>query len=83
MCSVSHRPASELMQSLHAVVQKLEENFSSLEDQPMFAELKLLILLHIADLESVGGAVEKANAEETGHQDAVRPWVIEDDPELP
>jgi hypothetical protein len=64
MCSVSHRPASELMQSLRVVLQKLEENFSSLEDQPMFAELRRLILLHIADLESVAGAVEKANAEE-------------------
>ncbi len=51
------------MQSLRAVLQKLEKNFSSLEDQPMFAELRRLILLHIADLESVGGAVEKANAE--------------------
>ena len=80
MCSVSHRPAFELMQSLRAVLQKLEKNFSSLEDQPMFAELRRLILLHIADLASVGGAVAKANSE-AGHQDAVRPWVIEDGPQ--
>jgi hypothetical protein len=68
------------MQSLRAVLQKLEENFSSLEDQPMFAELRRLILLRIADLESVGGAVEKANAE-AGHQDAVRLPFTEDAPE--
>jgi len=62
MSSVSHHPASGLMQSLRAELRKLEKNFSSLEDQPMFAELRRLILLHIADLESVGGAVEKADA---------------------
>ena len=56
MGSVSHRQASELMQSLRAVLQKLEKNFSSLEDQPMFAELRRLILLHIADLEFVENA---------------------------
>jgi len=78
---MSHRQASELMQSLRAVLQKLEKNFSSLEDQPMFAELRRLILLHIADLESVEGAVEKANAEEAGHQGAIRLRFTEDDPE--
>jgi hypothetical protein len=81
MGSVSHRPASELMQSLRTVLQNLERNFSSLEDQPMFAELRRLILLHIADLESIGGAVEKAKAEEAVHQDAVRLPFTEDDPE--
>ena len=53
MGSVSHRPASELMESLRGVLQKLEKNFSSLEHQPMFAELRRLILLHIAELEFV------------------------------
>ena len=56
-------------------------NFASEADQPRIAELKHILLLSIADLEFVGAAVEKANAEEAVHQDAVRLRFTEDDPE--
>ena len=80
MGSMSHRPASELMQSLRGVLQKLEKNFSSLEDQPMFAELRRLILLYIADLEFVENA-ELADAKGAQHQGAVLPSVVQIEPE--
>ena len=89
--TVSHRPSSELIQSLRNTLQKLEENFASTEDQPRIAELKCILLHRIADLEFVGAAVEVANAEkaanqegtlqDTRHEDTVLPLVIEDGPE--
>jgi hypothetical protein len=78
---VSRRPAYELIQSLRASLQKLEENFASPEDQPRIADIKRILLLHIADLEFVGAAVELADAKESGHHGAVLPSVVEDDPE--
>jgi hypothetical protein len=45
------RPSSQIVQSLQATLQQLEENFPSLNDQPHAAELKRIILLRIADLE--------------------------------
>lgn len=77
-----HRPAYELIQSLRIVLQKLEEDFASPEDQPRITELKRILLLRIADLEFVGATVERANAEETKQRDAIRPSVFEDDPEV-
>ena len=79
--TVSHRPSSELIQSLRTTLQKLEENFASPEDQPRIGELKRILLHRIADLEFVGAAVELADAKETEHQGAVLPSVVENDPE--
>jgi hypothetical protein len=62
--SVANRPSSELIQSLRVTLQRLEENFASPEDQPRIVELKHILLVRIADLEFVGAAVEKTNAEE-------------------
>jgi hypothetical protein len=46
------RPASELIQSLRLTLQKIEENFASVEDEPNIAELKRILLLRIADIEA-------------------------------
>jgi hypothetical protein len=84
---VGHRPASELIQSLRATLQRLEENFATPEDQPILAELKRILLHRIADLEFVGAAVERASPEEARPQDDVPQDavqllpVIQDDPE--
>ena len=61
---MGHKPSSELIQSLRATVQKIEENFASLDDLPQIAELKRIILLRIADFELVGAGVEMASAGE-------------------
>jgi hypothetical protein len=50
------------MVSLRATLQKLEENFRSAEDQPIMAELRRLLLLHIADLDNVEASQEYENA---------------------
>ena len=60
---MSHRPTSELIQSLRVTLQKLEENFASLEDQPVMAELKRILLLRIADIEAID-ALQEAEADE-------------------
>jgi hypothetical protein len=85
---VGQRPSSEIIQSLRATLQKLEEGFASVEDQPVMAELKRILLLRIADMEFVTAAVEMVNAEnqepvaqETRHDDIVPPLVVEDGPE--
>jgi hypothetical protein len=88
---VVHRPASELIRSLRAVLQSVEETFASPADQSHITELKRILLLRIADLEFVGAAVEMANAEEAENhdrvqeavppQDVIRPSVIRNDPE--
>jgi hypothetical protein len=53
-----HRPAAELIHSLRAVLQKVEETFASPEDQPTLSELKRILIHRIADLEFVGASVE-------------------------
>jgi hypothetical protein len=73
---VGHKPSSELIQSLRATLQKLEENFASTEDHPQMADLKRILLLRIADLEFVGTAVELANNEAS-----VPPQLLPQDPE--
>jgi hypothetical protein len=78
---VSHRPTTELIRSLRATLQRIEESFASPEDQPVLAELGRIILLRIADLEFVEAAVGKANAEEAEHQDAVQLSDVEDNPD--
>ena len=75
------RRTSELIQSLSATLQKIEEKFTSPEDQRRIAEIKRILLLRIADFEFVGAVVEKGNSEDAEHQVAVHPSVIEDDPE--
>jgi hypothetical protein len=77
-----HRPAAELIHSLRAVLQKVEETFASPEDQPTLSELKRILIHRIADLEFVGASVEMSNAEEAKHQNAILPSVIKDDPEV-
>lgn len=49
---VFRRPSSEVIQSLRVTLQKLEENFPAPEDQPVIEELRRLLLLRIAQLES-------------------------------
>jgi len=51
---MSVRPTVEAIESLRATLQKLEENFASVEHEPVLAELKRLLLLRIAQLEAIG-----------------------------
>jgi len=59
------RPSSDLVVSLRATLQKLAENFRLAEDQPVMAELRRLLLLHIADLDNVQASQEQENDTET------------------
>jgi len=49
---VGLRPTVETIESLRATLQKLEESFASVEDEPVLGELKHLLLLRIAQLEA-------------------------------
>lgn len=49
----SPRPSAELLNSLRITLQKIEENFASVENEPVISELKRIILLRIADIEAV------------------------------
>ena len=49
------RPSPELVQSLRATLQKIEEIFPSPKDEPAIADLKRLLLLRIAELEAIEG----------------------------
>lgn len=68
---MGHRPTSELIQSLRVTLQKLEENFASLEDQPVIAELKRILLLRIADIEAIN-ALQEAEASEVAPEPTAR-----------
>ena len=46
------RLSSELVQSLRVTLQKIDEDFPRSEDEPVVAELKRLLLLRLAELES-------------------------------
>ncbi|HMG87933.1 MAG TPA: hypothetical protein VK574_19530 [Terracidiphilus sp.] len=46
--------SSELIQSLRVTLQKIDDDFPSQADEQMVAELKRLLLLRIAELESAG-----------------------------
>jgi hypothetical protein len=48
------RLSSELLQFLRVTLQTIDENFPSQEDEPVVAELKRLLLLRVAELESAG-----------------------------
>jgi len=50
---VGLHPASELIESFRATLQKLEQDSASLDDQTDIAELKSILLNRIADLELV------------------------------
>jgi hypothetical protein len=54
------RLSSELLRSLHVTLQKIDEDFPSQADEPVVAELKRLLLLRVAELESAGegGSIE-------------------------
>lgn len=43
---------SELIRFLRVTLQKIDENFPSQADEPVVAELKRLLLLRVAELES-------------------------------
>ena len=42
-----------MIASLRLTLEKLEQNFDSLEDEPAMSELKRILLLQIADLEAL------------------------------
>ena len=65
--------SSELIQSLRITLQTLEESFAAPDDQNVIAELKRIILLRIAELESVGAAVELADAEKANQAASLTP----------
>lgn len=46
------RPSTELIESLRVTLQKVEEDFASPKDQPRIAELRRILLMRIAELES-------------------------------
>jgi len=48
------RLSSEILRFLRVTLQKIDENFPSQEDEPVVAELKRLLLLRVAELESAG-----------------------------
>ena len=49
---MSPRLSSELIQFLRVLLQKIDEDFPSQEDEPVVGELKRLLLLRVAELES-------------------------------
>ena len=57
----SPRPSAELLKSLRVTLRKIEENFASVEDEPVIAELKRIILLRIADIEAVDALEQSGN----------------------
>ncbi len=56
------RPTREVLEGLRLTLQKLEQNFDSVEDEPAMADLKRILLLRIADLEAAE-ALEAAGRE--------------------
>ena len=56
---MSPRLSSELIQSLRVTLQKIDEEFPLQADEPVVAELKRLLLLRLAELESAD--TEKLN----------------------
>jgi len=60
---VCQRPSSDLVVSLRATLEELAENFRSAEDQPIMAELRRLLMLHIADLDDAEAPQEEENAQ--------------------
>jgi hypothetical protein len=54
------RLSSELIRSLRGTLQKIDEDFPSQADEPVVAALKRLLLLRVAELESVD--TDKSNS---------------------
>lgn len=70
------RPSAELIQSLRVTLQKIEENFASPEDEPLIAELRRILLLRIAELESADTDKSKSIDEPAeGVTSAPVPWL--------
>jgi hypothetical protein len=59
------RLSPELIQSLRVTLQTIEETFPSQADEPVVAELKRILLLRIAELESAGTDKSKSTDEAT------------------
>jgi hypothetical protein len=51
---MSPRLSAELIQFIRVTLQKIDENFPTPADEPVVAELKRLLLLRLAELESAG-----------------------------
>jgi hypothetical protein len=71
------RLSPELIQSLRVTLQTIEETFPSQADEPVVAELKRILLLRIAELESAGTDKSKSTDEanegvESGYVDWLR-----------
>ena len=68
--------SSELIRSLRVTLQKIDEDFPQQADEPVVAELKRLLLLRIAELESRGmdksSSVDEPEAVESGSVDWLR-----------
>jgi hypothetical protein len=57
---MSPRLSSELIQFIRVTLQKIDENFPTPADEPVVVELKRLLLLRLAELESA--ETDKSNS---------------------
>jgi len=71
---MSPRLSSELVQFLRVTLQKIDENFPTPADEPVVAELKRLLFLRLAELESMdkSSSVDEPEVVESGSVDWLR-----------
>jgi len=67
--------SSELIHFLRVTLQKIEEEFPSQEDEPVVAELKRLLLLRLAELESAGTGGSDGTDEREGVESGSVFWL--------
>ena len=63
-CLMVFRASPELIQSLRATLEKIEEVFPSQADEPFIAELRRVVLLRIAELESAADTGKSISTDE-------------------
>jgi hypothetical protein len=67
--------SSELIQFLRITLQKIDEDFPSQADEPVVAELKRLLLLRLAELESIGTGEPNSTDEPEGDESGPVLWL--------
>ena len=67
--------SSELIRFLRVTLQKIEQEFPSKADEPVVAELKRLLLLRVAELESAGMEEPKSAEEPEGDESRSVLWL--------
>jgi hypothetical protein len=72
---MSPQLSSELIRSLRVTLQKIDEDFPSQADEPVVAALKRLLLLRVAELESVGTDKSNSTDEPEGVESGSVVWL--------